>query len=104
LRHNPDLSVLWMAASGHNFSVQRTDFEAVGGLDERLLINAHRELALRLLQKGIRLVLVDGARTYHLTHRIGWRDPLTDTSWERVMYARHPCLAVNRTRASPGSR
>jgi glycosyltransferase involved in cell wall biosynthesis len=94
LRHHPELSVLWMAASGSNFSVRRADFEAVGGYDERLTTNEHRELALRLSEHGVRVVAVDGARTYHLTHRVGWRDPLTETSWERIMYSRHPCLAV----------
>jgi hypothetical protein len=94
LRHHPGLSVLWMAASGSNLSVRRADFEEVGGFDECLTINEHRELALRLSARGLQLAAVDGARTYHLTHRVGWRDPLTETSWERIMYARHPCLAV----------
>jgi glycosyltransferase involved in cell wall biosynthesis len=94
LRNHPDLSVLWMAASGSNFSVRRLDFTAASGYDERLTINEHRELALRLWERGVRLTAVDGARTYHLTHRVGWRDPLTETTWERIMYEAHPCLAV----------
>jgi glycosyltransferase involved in cell wall biosynthesis len=94
LCNHPGLSVLWMAASGHNFSVRRHDFEAVGGFDECLNMNEHRELAFRLAEHSIPITLVKGAATYHLTHRIGWRDPLEDTSWERVFYDAHPCLAV----------
>jgi glycosyltransferase involved in cell wall biosynthesis len=94
LHSYPDLGVLWMAASGHNASVPRADFEAVGGFDERLTINEHRELAFRLAERGVRVALVPGARTYHLTHRSGWRDPLRDTDWERIFYQAHPCLAV----------
>jgi hypothetical protein len=93
LRHHPDLGVLWMAASGHNLSVRRRDFEMVGGYDERLTMNEHRELAFRLVEKGIRVIAVP-ARSYHLTHRVGWRDPMQDTSWERIFYQAHPCLAV----------
>jgi hypothetical protein len=37
---------------------------------------------------------VKSARTYHLTHRTGWRDPLGDLKWERKFYARHPMAAV----------
>jgi glycosyltransferase involved in cell wall biosynthesis len=94
LRNHPGLGVLWMAASGHNLSVRRRDFEAVGGFDERLPLNEHRELAFRLAERGIPLVAVPGARTYHLTHRTGWRDPLEETDWERIFYEAHPCLAV----------
>jgi glycosyltransferase involved in cell wall biosynthesis len=94
LCHHPHLSVLWMAASGSNFSVPRLDFLAVRGFDERLAINEHRELALRLQERGLGMTAVLGARTYHLTHRLGWRDPLTDTTWERIFYEAHPCLAV----------
>ncbi len=94
LQNHPDLSVLWMAASGHNFSVHREHFKAVGGFDERLTINEHRELAFRLGDRGVRQVLVPGARSYHLTHQVGWRDPLTEANWERIFYDAHPCLAV----------
>ena len=94
LQNHPDLSVLWMAASGHNFSVLREHFEAVGGFDERLTINEHRELAFRLCERGVRRAPVPGARSYHLTHQVGWRDPLTAPHWERIFYAAHPCLAV----------
>ena len=37
---------------------------------------------------------VAGARTYHLTHRSGWRNPLVETGWESVFYERHPIAAV----------
>lgn len=94
LQNSPNLGVLWMAVSGHNFSVRRQDFAAVGGFDERLSMNEHRELAFRLAERGVRAVAVPGARTYHLTHRSGWRDPLEETGWERLFYDAHPCLAV----------
>ncbi len=37
---------------------------------------------------------VSGARTYHLTHRVGWRDPLQDMNWERHFFKKHPIAAV----------
>ena len=37
---------------------------------------------------------VEGARSYHLTHRSGWRDPLRTPEWEAVFYQRHPIPAV----------
>jgi hypothetical protein len=86
--------VLWAAASGSNQSVSRTAFLDAGGFDERLDINEHRELALRLCTAGARMAAVDGAFCYHLTHRSGWRDPLSETRWEQVFYAAHPILAV----------
>jgi len=57
-------------------------------------MNEHRELAFRLCRGGARMVPVLGARTYHLTHRAGWRDPLSETEWEGVFYRAHPVLAV----------
>jgi glycosyltransferase involved in cell wall biosynthesis len=95
LREHPECGVLWAAASGSNFSVGREAFLSCGGFDEALDINAHRELALRLCLNGGRIGFVDGARSYHLTHRSGWRDPLTEVSgWETVFYRRHPIKAV----------
>jgi GT2 family glycosyltransferase len=94
LRSHPDCSVLWVAASGSNQSVNREAFLACGGFDERLTINEHRELALRLCQAGARMVPVDGAYSYHLTHRTGWRDPVADTAWENIFYQAHPISAV----------
>jgi glycosyltransferase involved in cell wall biosynthesis len=94
LRDHPDCDVLWAASSGSNFSVRRADFLRAGGFDDRLTINEHRELAFRLCQAGGRMGFVAGARTYHLTHRSGWRDPLTESDWESVFYARHPLPAV----------
>jgi glycosyltransferase involved in cell wall biosynthesis len=94
LRHHPDCSVLWAAAAGSNLSVRRDDFLDSGGFHEDLDINEHRELALRLCASGARMVPADGARTYHMTHRSGWRDPLVDTTWEEVFYRAHPLLAV----------
>lgn len=94
LRNHPDCEVLWAAASGANLSVPREDFLAVGGFDETIDINEHRELALRLCQAGLRMALAEGARSYHLTHRTGWRDPLVERSWEAAFHAAHPIPAV----------
>ena len=93
LRAHPDCDVLWAAASGANQSVSREAFLATGGFDTLLTINEHRELALRLCQAGLRMVPVS-ARTYHLTHRTGWRDPLADPAWELIFYRAHPIPAV----------
>ncbi|SFK35313.1 glycosyltransferase family 2 protein [Methylocapsa palsarum] len=90
LRHHPNCAVLWAAASGSNMSVRRASFLREGGFNAGVDINEHRELALRLTQAGARMTAVDGARTYHLTHRAGWRDPLKDTGWEDVFYQAHP--------------
>jgi glycosyltransferase involved in cell wall biosynthesis len=94
LRSHPDCSVLWAAASGSNQSVSREAFLTSGGFDAALTINEHRELALRLCQAGLRMVPVDGAFSYHLTHRSGWRDPVADTAWEETFYRAHPIPAV----------
>ena len=93
IRH-PDCAVLWAAASGSNMSVRKDMFLRAGGFDEALDINEHRELALRLCLAGGRMVPVLGARTYHLIHRAGWRDPLQDTAWEEFFYRAHPIPAV----------
>jgi glycosyltransferase involved in cell wall biosynthesis len=94
LREHADCAVLWAASSGTNFSVRREAFLESGGFDERLGNNEHRELALRLCQTGGKMDFIAGARTYHLTHRSGWRDPLVETGWESVFYERHPITAV----------
>jgi len=94
LRSHPDCSVLWAAASGSNQSVSRDAFLACGGFHEAITINEHRELALRLCRAGARMVPVDAAYSYHLTHRTGWRDPATDTAWENTFYRAHPIAAV----------
>ncbi len=93
LQAHPGCDVLWVAASGSNQSVSRDAFLATGGFDVSLTINEHRELALRLCQAGLRMVPV-AARTYHLTHRTGWRDPLIDAAWEEIFYRAHPIPAV----------
>lgn len=94
LRNYPGCSVLWAAASGSNQSVDRKAFLACGGFDKALTINEHRELALRLYRTGARMMPVDGAFSYHLTHRTGWRDPATDPTWERTFYDAHPIPEV----------
>lgn len=93
LREDPESDVLWAAASGSNMSVDRREFLAAGGLNEALDHNDHREIALRLCRDGHRMVPVT-ARSYHLTHRTGWRDPLADTSWEQIFYQAHPIPEV----------
>jgi glycosyltransferase involved in cell wall biosynthesis len=94
LVHHPDLSVIWMAAAGHNASIRRRDFEESGGFDATLGISSHRELALRLTNRGLRMTAIPAARSYHLTHRTGWRSPADDAAFERTFHAAHPCLAV----------
>jgi len=84
----------WAAASGSNQSVRADDFRRAGGFHEGLELNEHRELALRLCLGGARMRPVAGARTYHLTHRTGWRDPLHSSGWEQVFYDAHPIAAV----------
>ena len=94
LRANPDSPIAWVAACSNNLSVPRALFDEVGGFDPALSINEHRELAFRLVQHGAAMHVAEGARSYHLTHRTGWRDPLDDTEWERQFWARHPSRAV----------
>lgn len=90
----PDSPILWMTACGHNLSVPRADFVAVGGFDARLSMNEHRELALRLCERGSKMAHVAGARSYHMTHRVGWRDPTTVEDWERIFHDAHPGVAT----------
>jgi len=94
LINHPDCSVLWAASAGSNMSVSRRIFLDSGGFDEAIDNNEHRELALRLCAAGARMGFVAGGRTYHMTHRTGWRDPLVEADWETVFYRRHPVLAV----------
>ena len=94
LREHPSCSVLWAAASGANQSVRRDVFLSSGGFDEDIDINEHRELALRLCRAGLRMGLVESARSYHLTHRSGWRDPLQNGRWEQLFHAAHPLPEV----------
>jgi len=94
LRAVPEASILWMTAPGQNFSLRRADFLAAGGFDVRLTLNEHRELAYRLYQRGVRMVPVEGARSFHLLHRVGWRDPSDDVDWERIFYQAHPVPAA----------
>lgn len=94
LRNHPDCAVLWAASSGANFSVGREAFLQAGGCDEAIENSEHREMALRLCAAGLRMGFVEGARSYHMTHRVGWRDPLEALDWEEVFYRRHPLPAV----------
>jgi len=94
MRRHPACAVLWAANAGSNSSVRRDAFLDAGGFDDDLDNNEHRELALRMAGRGARMALVEGAASYHLTHRIGWRDPLVESSWEAVFWRRHPIPAV----------
>ncbi len=94
LRNHPECSTLWAAATGSNLSAPRAAFLKAGGFAEWCGITEHRELALRLCKSGMRMIPVQGARTYHMTHRRGWRDPLRETSWEAGFYAAHPIPEV----------
>jgi GT2 family glycosyltransferase len=89
----PDCGVLWAAAAGANQSLSRAAFLDVGGFHPQLSINEHRELALRLCQRGCRMAATPG-RSYHMIHRSGWRDPLQDRDWEEIFYAAHPIAEV----------
>jgi hypothetical protein len=93
LDNHPASPLLWVAASGSNFSVQREHFLECGGYREDLNLNEHRELALRLYGSSLRLVPVHGARTYHLIHG-ETRNPLTERGWEEIFYRAHPIPAV----------
>jgi hypothetical protein len=89
-----DCGVLWAAASGSNQSVRREAFAAVGGFHASIDINEHRELALRLVERGAQMRGLRGARSFHLTHRSQWRDPLRETAWEAAFLAAHRRPAV----------
>jgi len=93
LHNHPDSTVLWAAASGSNLSVVRSQFHEAGGFLEELDLNEHRELALRLYARGLRLVPVPGARTYHLIHGVT-RNPLEERAWEDIFYRAHPVPVV----------
>jgi hypothetical protein len=81
----------WIAASGHNFSIPSEAFRAAGGFDTDISINEHRELALRLCRDKARLRVVEGAVSLHLTHREGYRNPLSgEDGWEQAFARRHP--------------
>ena len=88
-----DCPVLWAAASGSNMSIDRLAFLDAGGFNPEIDNSEHRELALRLCNRGLSMVGTKG-RTYHLTHRIGWRDPLLERSWEDIFFAAHPTAEV----------
>jgi glycosyltransferase involved in cell wall biosynthesis len=93
LKEQVHRSILWTAASGANQSVSRVAFLDVGGFSPELTINEHRELALRLCGRGLRMAPCT-ARTYHMIHRSGWRDPLSERGWEEVFYRAHPLPEV----------
>jgi glycosyltransferase involved in cell wall biosynthesis len=84
----------WMAAAGHNFSIPTAAFREAGGFPLDISINEHRELALRLCRAGARVVVVEGAVSLHLTHREGYRDPMSgEDGWEQAFARRRPLEA-----------
>ena len=89
LLNSPECPTLWAAASGANMSVPRKEFLASGGFDPELIINEHREFALRFVQTGMKMAPASGARSFHMIHRRGWRDPLHMPDWEAQFFARH---------------
>lgn len=93
LRTDSSCSVLWAAASGANQSLARQAFIDSTGFHPDLTINEHRELALRLCDQGLTMAACDG-RTFHMTHRSGWRDPLDEPDWEDIFYTAHPIAEV----------
>jgi hypothetical protein len=93
LKTQSECAVLWAAASGANQSLTRAAFLESGGFHPDLTINEHRELALRLCGQGLRMAGCAG-RTYHMTHRSGWRDPLNEPDWEDIFYRAHPLPEV----------
>lgn len=95
LRERSGSAMLWAAASGSNLSIRRDMFLAAGGFDPGIDINEHRELAYRLCRGSARMTAVEGACTYHLTHRSGWRDPLADPLWETTFKDRNPDAPID---------
>jgi glycosyltransferase involved in cell wall biosynthesis len=93
LRNHPGCEVLWAAASGHNLSVARSAFLEIGGFNTDISIDEHRRLALRLCRRGLRM-MATSARSFHLIHRSGWRDPLQENTWEEIFYRSHPIPEV----------
>ncbi|CAN5503742.1 hypothetical protein BH10PSE17_BH10PSE17_25530 [soil metagenome] len=94
LESHPECGALWAAAAGSNQSVARDAFLDTRGFDPALTINEHRELALRLVRAGLRMAPARGARSFHMIHRKGWRDPLVETGWEDRFYSAHPIPEV----------
>ena len=93
LQH-PNSSILWAAASGHNSSISRSKFEAVNGFDSQININEQRELAFKLSKIGVKAGYIAGARSYHMIHQSGWRNPLVMPDWEKRFLYLHPYRAV----------
>jgi len=102
LRSHPDCPVLWEAASGSNQSLARAAFLQSGGFHPDISINEHRELALRLCQNGLRMASSSG-RTYHMTHRSGWRDPAIIKTNRRRAPEQPGLYFIRRAQENPGS-
>jgi glycosyltransferase involved in cell wall biosynthesis len=90
LVHDGGRDVCWMSVPGHNASMPRADFAAVGGYDAAQVPIEHRELALRLTARGLDIVYAPAARGYHLLHKSRGRDPLSGRQdWMHAFYGRH---------------
>jgi glycosyltransferase involved in cell wall biosynthesis len=106
--------VCWMSVPGHNVSLPKSDFDAVGGYDAAQVPVEHREIGLRLATRGLDIAYAPAARSYHLLHKSRGRDPLSGRQdWMRAFYARHDVPAarlmlilwhtIARTGAVPGN-
>ena len=84
----------WLAAPGQNLSVRRKDFETVNGFDPNITLSEGRELAYRLQLKDLFLHPISEAKSYHLTHRDGWTNPLTNFAWEIAFFKKFPTSEV----------
>jgi glycosyltransferase involved in cell wall biosynthesis len=94
ITESPNSTLLWAAASGQNSSVAKSHFIAVNGFDEKIDINEHRELALKLSKIGVKVGYIAMAKSYHMIHQSGWRNPLEMPDWERRFLTLHPLRAV----------
>jgi hypothetical protein len=90
----PNCSVLWAAASGHNTSVSKGHFFKVGGFDAQIDINEQRELAFKLSKIDVKAGYIHGAKSYHMLHQSGWRNPMMMPEWEKRFLTLHPIRAV----------
>lgn len=64
-------AISWAAFLVGNSSLRKTDFEKAGGFDEsfRTWGFEHFDLAIRLLEKGIRIANLDAAANFHIPHK-----------------------------------
>lgn len=92
--NSPNSSVIWAAASGHNSSISKDKFLSVNGFDNQLDINEQRELAFKLIMKGVKMGYIPDAKSYHMIHQSRWRNPLEMPEWEERFLFLHPRKSV----------